>query len=701
MPAASPYSAPGPSAGRTSRSCAPTPRGGIRTRPARCLTSNASPTNGANDGRRPMPKHPAPVRVTASLAGYSEAAFAAAAATRRMVAESAPAVQDVPEVETSAPTEPTTPLEPAPEASEAEPTGDLSEAGNAARLRKYWTTGPGAIRLAWGTPGDWTRCVKALDGKMRDPKGYCAELHKQVVGYWPGDKRNNSAGEADASDHAERITVREADLSGATVTQSGRLSIRLIRAGWSLNGNLYPAEVLRRDGPKAWPAGTLCYVDHATDEEDAARPSGSVRNLAAVTTSDARWDEAEQALTAEARLFAPWREAITDMADTIGMSIRAWVTGEHGERDGRTGFIVQSIPEGRSVDFVTKPAAGGGIVSVLESVGNQVPTAEARNVGQWLESRLHLTLTQLGDDMYGDGRLTRDERITLSAAIGDALQAWTARVEQDAPALFQRDLWDEPAVPETAQAQETAPAASPADPPPPAEKPPADDTAASADTPDDVTDGAPPTAPNPPTKEEPAMSGTTTGTAPVEAGTAPVVDTATTAIAAEAPSVDVQALVTAALTEALGPVTQQLATVQQALTAQQNENTALRNRATASEAVAAALRAPEHADVAAQIGPRVTARILDAVPTTAEGVVDGAALTERITATITDEATYVRGARAEALEAAGVGQPYGLGQRADESHTQDDGFTAELDDFFSNTLGLASEAAKVAAKGRA
>ncbi|MBM0235956.1 hypothetical protein JNW88_00440 [Micromonospora sp. ATA32] len=201
--------------------------------------------------------------------------------------------------------------------------------------------------------------------------------------------------------------------------------------------------MLRRDGPAAWPKGTLAFVDHATDEEDDARPAGSIKNLAAALTTDARWDEREQALMAEVRLFAPWREPITDMAEHIGMSIRAWVYGEHGEADGRHGFIVSGIPEGRSVDFVTTPAAGGGIVSVLESVGARA-LSEARNVGAWLESRLHLALTQLGDDMYGQGRLTRDERITLSSAIGDALQAWTARVEQDAPQLFQRDLWDDP-----------------------------------------------------------------------------------------------------------------------------------------------------------------------------------------------------------------------------------------------------------------
>jgi hypothetical protein len=244
----------------------------------------------------------------------------------------------------------------------------------------------------------------------------------------------------------------------------GRLLVQLIKAGWSLNGRYYPAEVLRRDGPRAFPAGTLNYVDHATDEEDETRPAGSLRNLASYQTEDARWDEARQALVAEVRLYAPWREAVTDWAQSgaVGMSIRAWVYGENGTRDGREGWIVTEFDSGRSVDYVTVPAAGGAMLAVLESAragrppGALTAAAEARSVGVWLESRLHLALTQLGDDMYGNGRLTREERITLSAAIGDGLQAWTARVEADAPQLFERDIWDEPKPPAAGTAESTA-----------------------------------------------------------------------------------------------------------------------------------------------------------------------------------------------------------------------------------------------------
>lgn len=61
---------------------------------------------------------------------------------------------------------------------------------NTEQLRRYWSKGQGALRIAWGTEGDFTRCVTNLRKHLKDPEGYCAEMHHDVLGYWPGDKRN-------------------------------------------------------------------------------------------------------------------------------------------------------------------------------------------------------------------------------------------------------------------------------------------------------------------------------------------------------------------------------------------------------------------------------------------------------------------------------------------------------------------------------
>ncbi|OPG13633.1 hypothetical protein [Microbispora sp. GKU 823] len=79
-----------------------------------------------------------------------------------------------------------------------------------------------------------------------------------------------------------------------------------------------------------------------------------------------------------------------------------------------------------------------------ESAMPQRDLLEARTIGAWVESRLHLALTTLGDDMYGDGRLTREERKILSSAVGAALDAFSAAIEDAAPQLYERGPYDDP-----------------------------------------------------------------------------------------------------------------------------------------------------------------------------------------------------------------------------------------------------------------
>lgn len=82
-----------------------------------------------------------------------------------------------------------------PESKSSEGGADRNE-GGAEDLRHYWTNGAGAVKIAWGTPGDFTRCVAFLSEHMtpEQAKGYCANRHKEVTGMWPGDKDNQTDG---------------------------------------------------------------------------------------------------------------------------------------------------------------------------------------------------------------------------------------------------------------------------------------------------------------------------------------------------------------------------------------------------------------------------------------------------------------------------------------------------------------------------
>ena len=358
----------------------------------------------------------------------------------------------------------------------------------------------------------------------------------------------------------EQLSLEEAfgslnDVQQAQAT-GGRFRALLIKAGWGSSG-YYSEEVLRRDGPKAWPAGTQNYLDHPTVTESAERPERSVRELASVTTTDPVWDAQLGGLVAEVEVFPQWRGLLNEeFATQVGLSIRALGAAEYGTADGRDGPLITEISEGISVDWVTRAGAGGRVLELIESARAQIAEAavsdkpwsdfsaadydaaqwrraclidtgegaedskdryklpvrepdgtlnrnavhaaagghgvsavkgvpaekkmaaakqlvglyrnqlkedppdgllkaagekqaeavlvEARNVGQWFEAQIHSAFTGIADNMYGNGRLTREERIGLSAAIGDGLDAFTRRVEADQPQLYKRDLWASP-----------------------------------------------------------------------------------------------------------------------------------------------------------------------------------------------------------------------------------------------------------------
>jgi len=63
--------------------------------------------------------------------------------------------------------------------------------GNAEELRRYWTRGVGGAKIMWGTPGDWTRCVRQLSKYMGPrAKGYCQLRHKEMTGTYTGSRFN-------------------------------------------------------------------------------------------------------------------------------------------------------------------------------------------------------------------------------------------------------------------------------------------------------------------------------------------------------------------------------------------------------------------------------------------------------------------------------------------------------------------------------
>jgi len=199
-----------------------------------------------------------------------------------------------------------------------------------------------------------------LDGvvTLGDPKKVTIVTTYQPVG-------ESRRGMSEAVDlHTDLIVLEE-----KAVRKDGTISLKVINAGWGSSG-YYGADVLKRDGPTAFPNGTHMYVDHPTVQEDAMRPERSVKDLAAQLTGDAHWDESGAkgpGLYADATVFGAWKDTLNEMAPAIGVSIRASGLAKNGTAEGKSGKIIESITQGRSVDFVTVPGRGGEILSLYES----------------------------------------------------------------------------------------------------------------------------------------------------------------------------------------------------------------------------------------------------------------------------------------------------------------------------------------------
>ena len=111
------------------------------------------------------------------------------------------------------------------------------------RLHQYWVHGEGAGKIAWGTPGDWSRCVAELGKYISDAQGYCDLAHHAATGMWPAQHAAaEHAGRAAMADKKPYGDVRYAD------PKNGKYPIDTeahIRAAWSYinmpkNASQYP-----------------------------------------------------------------------------------------------------------------------------------------------------------------------------------------------------------------------------------------------------------------------------------------------------------------------------------------------------------------------------------------------------------------------------------------------------------------------------
>jgi hypothetical protein len=193
------------------------------------------------------------------------------------------------------------------------------------------------------------------------------------------------------------VEVREtaviSERAAASAKATGKMLVQFISPGWGSSGYYSPEVLAEAASSRVIPAGTHMYADHPTEDDDRKRPERSIRDLMAVTTSDAQV-ASNGALVGEVRVVAPYQELLTDLKDHIGVSIRGDATDvTEGLAEGRKGRIIEGLAHVSSVDFVTRPGRGGQVLALLESAAADTRAVEVLP-DAWLADGIHVELAE-------------------------------------------------------------------------------------------------------------------------------------------------------------------------------------------------------------------------------------------------------------------------------------------------------------------
>jgi hypothetical protein len=214
---------------------------------------------------------------------------------------------------------------------------------------------------AWMRKHGGAHPFSACMGKFHDAQ-LCAKAKDIMTGTtkWRGASKESAT---------EELTGGLVPLTEKAVKADGTVSLKIIAPGQGSSG-YYPADVLKRDGPKVFTKGLHMHLDHPSVSEEADRPERSIATLAGTLTSDARWEAngaAGPGLYADARVRSDLAPIIEELAPHIGVSIRALGKAGTQEIGGKRVRTIEGITQAKSVDFVTVPGAGGKVLDLVES----------------------------------------------------------------------------------------------------------------------------------------------------------------------------------------------------------------------------------------------------------------------------------------------------------------------------------------------
>lgn len=155
---------------------------------------------------------------------------------------------------------------------------------------------------------------------------------------------------------------------------TGKMLVKIIDAGEGSSAD-YPADVLKQaEADGVFAAGLHMYLDHADDSRRGVHGERSVRDLASVLTSNATYDDTENALVAEAQAVAGYESTLEALAPHVGLSISALVEVDPPARPGGKP-VARRFLVAESVDWVVHAGRGGAVMAILESAAPIVEAA--------------------------------------------------------------------------------------------------------------------------------------------------------------------------------------------------------------------------------------------------------------------------------------------------------------------------------------
>ncbi|MBC9783541.1 hypothetical protein H1S01_03315 [Heliobacterium chlorum] len=259
------------------------------------------------------------------------------------------------------------------------------------RMYRYWLSidnvYPDYCIVEDEQDGKWYRVDYTVDAAGNVTIGQWQEVER-VWQLKPG----GSAGPAPVTTSLTEGATEQGDFDGltrlteaATPMGGNKWRMTVLRPGWNirLDGSLgdkyYTKQFVTSLAPLL--EGAKAYADHQTDREEREKPERSTRDLVGYW-SDAKVEPDGRA-TATLTLLesASWLKAAIAEAEKlnnekgivlVGPSIDGYGTTRIGDAEGRRGKIVESAIGLRSVDIVTKPAAGGTVDQLIESAKEDI-----------------------------------------------------------------------------------------------------------------------------------------------------------------------------------------------------------------------------------------------------------------------------------------------------------------------------------------